>query len=169
MAWQTEIVQMLRVVINDLDTPETYSNSRLEQLISVSARFVVGEVDLDRTYTITIDAVTPVIDPDPTTLSTADVIFIDLITLKAACLMDTNTFRAQALVAGIKARCGPAVIETLGRSKAFKELIEVGPCAAYTQLKKEYEFGTSMTQKAILSPFIGNNFDPVWLDGGSRR
>ena len=57
------------------------------------------------------------------------------------------------------------VLETMEHMVGFRELLSQGPCAAYTKLKTEYEFGESRYIKAILSPFISNNFDPQSLSG----
>ena len=173
MSWSTEIVQILRVLIDDLESSPTYSDDRLKQIITVSARFVVKEIPLSNTYTITISDTSPDISPDPTLLSTPDLIFIDLVALKSACLIDKNKLRSEALLAGIRARCGPTMLETLERTKAFKDLIEIGPCASYEELKTQISFGGTLdgkgglNSKAILSPFISNNYQP--FTGSDRR
>jgi hypothetical protein len=88
MAWQSEMVTMLRVLINDMDS-ECYDDVRLEQLLVLSAKYV-------------------------------------------------------------------------------KALVDKGPCAAYDALKLDYQFGNTNTIRAVLSPFVGNNFDPSSLSSVPR-
>ena len=165
MAWQDTMLTMLRALIGDLDAT-TYSDARLEQLLVVSAHYVIHELDFDRTYTINITS--PNISPDPTSISgdTNNDTFIDFVVLKAACMADWSTYRTKALASGIKARCGPAMLETMGHITGFKELIEFGPCAAYDVRKKEYKFGNFKVH-GILSPFVSNAFHPEDILGSS--
>ncbi len=156
MAWQDDMVVMLRVIISDLAETPTYSDNRLEQILVVSAMYVDQELDFDNTYTIKITP--PSIAPDPISLS--DDSFVNFTVLKAACLTDWSTFRTKALVAGVKAKCGPVVLETLKHLDGFKQLLEQGPCAAYETLKHNWVFGNAELVKAVLSPFVSNNFDP---------
>jgi len=165
MAWNKTMVTMLRVLINDTDSDNySYTDKRLQQILVVSAHFVQQEVNLTTTYTINIDV--PNISPDPTVSSTLDPAYTNLTVLKAACTADWSTFRTKALVAGVEARCGAAVLRTLKHIDGFKELLESGPCAAYETLKTQHQFGDTRVVKAILSPFIGNNFDPQSLPTG---
>lgn len=167
MAWQQTMVTMLRALVNDLDCTD-FTNERLEQLLVVSAHYVNQEIDFNRNYTINITS--PDVDPDPTTISndSNNDAFINFVVLKAACLADWSTYRQKALVAGVKAKCGPAVLETMDHVKGFRDLIEMGPCKAYETLKWEHEMG-NFTVKAVLSPFISNDFDPHSLWGGHHR
>lgn len=158
MSWQQEMVTMLRVLISDMDS-ECYTDARLEQLLVLSGKYVQQEISFDTTYTISVAEIS--ISPDPTSIPDEE--FMNFTVLKAACLTDWNTFRQKALLAGLKARCGPAILETVGHLDGFKDLIDKGPCAAYEELKKDYQFGNTDTIRAVLSPFIGNNFDPSTL------
>jgi len=159
MAWQDTMVSMLRILVNDMDDTPVYSDSRMEQMLVTAAMYVNIEISFDYTYTIGIT--TPSISPDPT--GNGDDAFTNFVVLKAACITDQSTFRTKALAAGVKAKCGPAVLETLKHLDGFKQLLEIGPCAAYTELKKQWTFGNSRLVHAILSPFTSNNFDPSSL------
>lgn len=161
MAWNDEMVTMLRVLINDLEAPETYTDARLKQVLVVAAIYVQQEIDSSIVYTI--DVGTPDISPDPTD-DPRDDVFINFTVLKAACMIDLGELRLQALRAGVEARCGPAWIRVANGNKAFALLLEEGPCATYEQLKMEYLVGNANAVKAVLSPFIGNRFDPVTLN-----
>ena len=74
MDWQTVVPIMVRTLINDLDENPTYSDNRLLQIITVSAKYVIFDVSLDNYYNV--DVVGLTIDPDP--VSRLDDIFISL-------------------------------------------------------------------------------------------
>lgn len=165
MAWDATMVTMLRVMINDLTTPYTYTDARLEQVIALAASYVTQEIDFDTDYTVTIDP--PAISPDP--VDEEDSAYMNFVVLKAACIVDIGLYRTKAAIAGVKARLGPGQLETAQHLTGFKDLLTIGPCAAYTTLKKEYEFGDNLAIKAILSPFVSNNFYPSSLSDSDRR
>ena len=57
MAWQNEMVRIVRHLINDLDSSNyTFTDDRMEESILVSAQLLLKEVDFDNTYTIDTDA-----------------------------------------------------------------------------------------------------------------
>jgi len=151
MAWQDDMLTILRVLINDTDcgSPE-YSDDRLFNVLIVAAHYVVDEISFDNDYTVDISART--ISPTP------DASFINLVVLKAACIIDKGNMRLAAMSAGIEARCGPATMRTLRRMDGFKILLDNGYCAAYEHAKLEHKMGRSI--EAILSPFINSDFDP---------
>ena len=154
--WSSSLVTMLRTFINDIDSSNyTYTDSRLQQLLVIAAMYVKQEIDFDTTYTVDVAQVT--ISPDP--VDTGDDAFSNFVVLKAACLSDQGMYRSRALAAGLKARIGPAALDTVGHLAGFKELLTEGPCAAYVTLKKEWLFGNAYV-RAILGPFISNTFDP---------
>lgn len=158
MAWQDVTIGIVRVLINDLDDSSyDYSDERLEQTLVVAAQLVNQEIDFSTTYTIDIPTVT--ISPDPS----SDAAFINFISLKSACIIDQSTFRTKMTLAGLKAKCGPAVLETVEHLRGFKDLINFGPCKAYQTLKEEWIFGNAQVVEAVLSPFVSNNFDPQTL------
>lgn len=159
MAWRNEVIPLIRVLINDLDSPYSYTDRRLEQLAVVAAHIIKNEVPLDYTYTITI--ATRSISPDPK--ANNDTGFINLIAIKSSCLVDISTFRTEALRAGIKAKLGPGSLDTVGRLPGFKTLLEEGPCKSYEELKKQWIFGNGHIARVILSPFVSNEFDPTSL------
>ena len=169
MAWQTDLVTMLRNVIFDVDsTNYTYTDNRLKEMLVVSAQLVTQEIAFDTDYTVTIS--TTGISPDPTDSTDANSkAFENFIVLKAACLADQSTLRTKALAAGVSIKLGPAAISTSNNLKGFETLLTQGPCSAYSELKWEYEMGNAKAIRAILSPFVGNTFDPQSLSGGTAR
>lgn len=156
MSWNKEIPTIVRVLVNDLEQPYAYSDSRLLQVIAVAAQYVQFDVVLDHTYEI--DVVKPNISPDPTIDD--DNIFISLVSLKAACIIDQSNFRTKATLEGIRATLGPASIATNGSIAGWQKILEHGPCALYADLTEHWDIKDASAIAAILTPFIGNQFDP---------
>ena len=168
MSWQLEIPIIVRSLINDLGDNPTYSDERIQQLIVVAAQYVTREVNLNVEYSVNI--INPDISPDPTLTSTKDLDFISFISLKSACFLDQSTLRTRAASEGIKASLGPANL-SVGSNSSYIFLLENGPCKMYEDLKLDYEVGNTSLLRGILSPFVGNNFDPSYLryPGDHRR
>lgn len=148
MAWDTVMITILRPIINDAIEPYTYSDATLKSLLVTSAFYVVGDIDWSTDYTV--DVVAETITPDPSTSNPIDYDFINACVLRAACLIDQATHRTAAESEGVEAYAGPARLRISGRTKATKDLIDVGSCAAYEDLKQQINFGTSMASKAII-------------------
>lgn len=166
MSWQAEIPIMVRTLINDLDdTKQTYTDERLLQVIVVAAKYVQFDVSLDNNYAI--DVVNPNMTPDPT--SDDDNIFISLVALKSACIIDQSALRTRAALEGIRAALGPAQLSVVGNLTGFNLIIDKGPCAAYEELTSHWDVREATAIRAILSPFVGNKFDPRYLQTNSDR
>lgn len=157
MSWKKEIPIIVRTLINDLseDTP-TYSDERILQVVAVAAKYVQFDVVLDHQYTVNV--VNPTITPDPT--ADNDSIFISLVSLKTACIIDQSVLRTKAAAEGIRAALGPASLSVAGSLAGIKMIIEEGPCAAYEQLTSHWDVKEATAIRAVLSPFVGNKFDP---------
>jgi hypothetical protein len=167
MSWKKEIPIIVRTLINDFSEVPTYSDERLLQIISVAAKYVQFDVVLDNAYTI--DVVRPNITPDPTVND--DSIFISLVSLKSACIVDQSVLRTKAALEGIRAALGPAQLSIGGSLAGLKMIIDKGPCAAYEELTSHWDVREATAIRAILSPFVGNHFDPTSLTypGDPRR
>ena len=160
MAWQTEMTIIVRTLINDLEVIPTYSDARIEQVIAVAATYVQQEANLNTSYTI--DVSTSSLSPDPTTPNRNEN-FIALTCLKAACIIDQSTYRTKAATDGIRASLGSASLQVAGNLSGFKAILDQGPCAMYQQLLDDNNIageGAVHVVQAVLSPFVGNNFDP---------
>ena len=166
MAWQDQSVPLLRTILNDAGCGALeYTDTRLEELLIAAAYINLTLVTFSVEYTITIS--TDTISPDPSTSSPIDVTFINFMVLKAACMADEGLFRNKALSAGIKARCGPAVLETMNHIDGFKTLLEEGQCKAFAELLNQYRFsGNADNIRAIMTPFVNNLWNPS-LRGGT--
>jgi|TARA_B100002019_G_scaffold50768_1_gene43170 hypothetical protein len=168
MSWQIEIPLIVRTLISDLADSPTYSDDRLQQTIVIAASYVQREMNFDTEYDI--DLVNLTITPDPAVASTRDEDFIGFSALRAGCFLDQSTFRTKAASEGIRTQLGPANLSVAGNLKGYQMILETGPCAMYDKLKLEYEIGNIKYVKAVLSPFVGNKFDPRSLlsDHGDR-
>ena len=158
MAFIDDALIIVRNLINDTQSPQTYDDNRLQELIYTAAYLVVTDItSLPTTYQVSISNLS--ITPDPYG-NGPDTVFTSFATLRAACLADQSLFRTRAMVAGISAKCGPAILDTMRHMDGFKQLIEVGPCATYEIMKKDFMFGDGNICQCIMSPFISNTFNP---------
>ena len=167
MSWNVEMPLIVRSWINDLSDNPVYSDERIQQLIVVAAQYVIKEVDLSQNYTINI--VNPDITPDPTLLGEKDLDFIGLTSLKASCILDQSSLRTKAATEGIKAALGPAQLAVGGGLRGYEVILNKGPCAMYDKLVEDYQIGNVAAIHAILGPFVGNKFDPRYLQDSSDR
>lgn len=166
--WDTEIPIIVRNLINDVDsTNPTYSDSRIKQLIVVAANYVVKDVNLTTEYTI--DTININITPDPSAPTSRDSTFVGLLALKSACLLDQSTFRTKAASEGIRTSLGSASLSVAGNLEGYKTLLQIGPCKLYDDLSMSHNIGDATAISAILSPFVGNKFDPEYLLRGYHR
>lgn len=156
MSWQIEIPIIVRTLVNDLGPEPTISDEKLQQVITVAAKYVQFDVVLEHLYSV--DVANIAITPDPTT--DRDEIFISLVSLKAACLIDQSTFRTKAAMEGIRAALGAASLSVAGQSSAWKTILEEGPCGLYDELTSHWDVKDASAVRAILSPFVSNRFDP---------
>jgi hypothetical protein len=145
MAWQDKIPLIIRGVINDMDSPYRYSDTRLEELACISAVFVANDVIFSVSYTIDIE--NQIITPDPS----SDSAFVALVSMRTACMILNGEYTT-ASNKGIVVKDGPASIDTSKMVDAKKELANKA-CKDYDIAKKNYIFGDGSICKAIVTPF----------------
>lgn len=165
MSWQTEIPIIVRTLINDWSDQPVYSDERIIQVITVAAKYVQFDVSLDTKYTVDVSNLT--IDPDPTL--NKDEIFTSLVSLKSACIVDQSSLRTKAAVEGIRASLGPASLSVGGSLEGIRMVLEQGPCALYDELTSHWDVKDATAIRAILSPFVGNNFNPRYIQNYGYR
>lgn len=167
MSWKIELPLIVRTLINDLSDNPSYTDERLLQVLTVAAKYVQFDVTLDNLYTI--DVVNLDMTPDPSINN--DDIFISLVCLKASCIIDQSAVRTKAALEGIRASLGPASLSVGGSLAGLKMILDNGPCAAYDELSSHWDVKEATAIRAVLSPFVGNRFDPTSLTypGDPRR
>lgn len=165
MAWQPTLTLIVRNLINDVNTPYEFSDSRIEQVLVVAGQYVQFDVNLTTRYEI--DVINKTFNPDP--VVSKDDIFNSIVCLKAACIIDQGTFRTKAALEGISTKLGPAVLNLSGTLQGWKSIIEHGACALYDQLTEHWDVQNATAWAAVLSPFVGNRFDPRYLHSGPFR
>lgn len=150
MPWQDEMLPVVRVLVDDTDEDNArFSDDRLEQLIAVAALQVANELDFD----FTIDVANVTITPDPTEVDTRNEWFINLVTVKAACILDRGA-ASKAAGQAIRIKDGGSEIDLRGVPMAKIEAIKRGWCAVYSELRDDYLTGQdTVVGAAVLSPF----------------
>lgn len=138
MAWDTDLVTMLRVLIGDLNSPQKNADAYLKQILITAGILVSNEIDLTNDYVFDITGVTIV--PDPITLG--DIQIQALLPLKAACIMNQSNFLV-ALGQGIKVRDGDSEINTSVSFGGYKDILQLGACAAYAKLVNQLSAASS--------------------------
>jgi hypothetical protein len=165
MSWQIEIPIIVRTLVNDVADQPVYSDERIIQVVTVAAKYVQFDVVLDHAYLVDVSNLS--ISPDPT--QDRDEIFISLVSLKAACIIDQSTFRTKAVTEGIRAALGPAQLSVAGSLDGWKTILDKGPCALYDELTSHWDVKDAAAVAAVLSPFAGNKFNPRYLQCNSER
>ena len=129
MGWQIELNLMVRSLICDMTDNPNFSDERIQQVIVIAAQYVIYELDMMSKYTVNVTEIT--IAPDPT--DPRDIVFLGLVALKAACMLDQCTYRNRANAEGVKAVLGPAALTVTNNLKGFGTILEMapGPCAKY--------------------------------------
>ncbi len=147
--WSTDLVLMVRVLVGDINIPQTYTDQYIQRVLITASMMVDIEVPLGYDYTYDISALT--ISPDP--IVKQDSVFISLIPLKSACILVQGEFK-QALGQGIKVRDGDSAIDTSVSFKGYRDILELGPCAAYEKLKWSIlsSGGTLTIGRAVFGP-----------------
>lgn len=140
--WTDEMIPMLRYLINDIDAT-TYTNTRLQTQLAISARYVNQEL-FENYYTVS-----PIgsgsISPDPTVERNEN--FINLTVLRAGCDIGRNEFKLSAGQA-ISIRDGSSALDLKGTA-ASKEIVKNDLCSLYANAKSEYLMGAYDTSGGV--------------------
>tara|TARA_R110000751_G_scaffold155870_1_gene261396 strand:- start:3110 stop:3613 length:504 start_codon:yes stop_codon:yes gene_type:complete len=166
MAWNIDLVLMLRSLIGDLDNSK-YTNERLKQILSIGAYNVNNEASFTNTYTIDVSQIT--ISPDPLV---NDPDFCSLTVYKSACILLGSEVKTESANA-VAIKDGPSSIDLRGVSGSlsimYKDL-----CEKYEEMmtKYIYEKGSGSgapTGAAVLSPYSPASWGVGFNDGGYRN
>lgn len=147
--FETECVLITRHMIDDVGDTPTYSDTRIIELLLVSALRVKAEVTFPVTYSIDVDALA--INPDPTLPGYRDDNFISLITLKAASLLAYSEAKTSA-GQGIAIKDGSSSIDLKGVANS-KLALAKDLEKQYQDAKYAYQAGSNGVGKAILTPY----------------
>jgi hypothetical protein len=152
MAWTTDIVMVVRGLINDMDSPYDYSDTRLKQLICIAGVLLIQEASFTTSYTIDLSEFT--ITPDPS----SDADFVALVSLKTACMI-LNGEHKNAANSSLSVKDGPAFIDSTSKAKQLGELAK-SICEAYNKAKFSYLAGDGSVGRIIIGPYnAGNSSD----------
>jgi len=160
--WDTTLVIMLRNMIDDTVTPYTYSDNRIKEIILVGAQLLLGETSFDAAYVVDLNNQT--ITPDPTNKSPKDDIFITLLTLKSACIVDTALVRNKSKNA-FKLTDDRSSIDTAapGIFVGLQLMMSQGACGLYQEALLQYR-ATGIVGHAIMTP-ISVGFNHIYNGG----
>ena len=152
MSWQLETIEIFRVLINDLEDTPKYSDERLERILLVAAFQVNEKADFLNDYTVDIQTTT--LSPDPTSDDYRDDSFVNLMCLKAACLMERG-LAAKAANLALLGREGFSSVDLRGVAEAKQKMLEKGGfCATFNDELLSYQMGSAQVAgAAILGPF----------------
>jgi len=157
ITWQPNCLELLRNLINDVDTAnQTYSDARLTKLLISAAFSVLREADFPNDFVVNIAAQTIVPDPTDTTAGTNDENFVNLICLKAACILAQGA----AIAAASAATAGKDMDSAWDlRSVATNTiaLLDKGWCKLYEEALEDYIYGSGVVGAAVMSPFRTRN------------
>lgn len=168
MAWETEMVEILRIMINDMDVPYRYSDVRLQKIIVAGAQTMMAEVG-NRFITIyTTDIATPDITPDPCdrTSGARDEDFINLTLLKSACFIDNCVARDAARKGGVSIREWATSLDTKGLFTSAMSILQNGWCKTYEESMFQFLVGNSSVCTAVLGPFRTYHSAGYYYGGG---
>lgn len=146
MTWNIDLVLMLRILVNDINSPQTYTDIYLQRVLVTAGIMVDADIPFGTTYAYDISLLT--ISPDPVSLN--DSAFMSLVPLKAACILTVGEFKS-ALGQGIKVRDGDSAIDTSVSFKGYRDILELGPCKSYEKLRWTL-LASGGIGKAVLGP-----------------
>jgi hypothetical protein len=148
MSWQTTMTTILRHTINDVDDPQTYTDSRLQLALLIGANFVNTELNWVNSYQVNIEQLS--ISPDPTSGAINDNWFINLTVMKTTIFMLTNDL-AVAARSGFSMKDIDVTIDFREMYKARKLILDEMN-KIYEQAKVQYQIGVYSAGQAILGP-----------------
>lgn len=172
MAWQDEMTTMLRYMLGDITEGKlVYSDDTLQNTILVGAIQVGNAVAFEMQYSASLSS--GLLTPDPTFGPGKNTWFMDLVTLKAASILD----RTEATLAARRAiivRDGSSAIDLSKVADAKIRLLEKGWIAAYDDAVFTYQYQRTqnISGAAIMTPFrlyAQGGYSHTTLFGGGAR
>lgn len=151
MAWDEEINIMVRTLVNDADSTK-YDDDRINQAILMAMQLVQMEISLSADYEV--DVVNETVTPDPTIGDDRDIDFMKLVSVKTACMIDQGS-ASDAASQAIRVKDGASEVDLRDAFKAKFDLLKIGWCQVYADLKRQYSLGQRGARlgAAIMTPF----------------
>lgn len=154
MAWENEMIIIVRHIIDDLDSSAyQFSDDRIEEAILVAAQLIHNEMEFSIDYNIEVDGRS--LTPDPTMTPVGnnpkDDDFIALCCLRAAILFTSSQLKTYSLKA-ISIRDGASSLDMRGVIVGLKALHD-DITKKYEDVKLDYQTSKLGLGKAILSPY----------------
>lgn len=153
MSWQNVVTPLVRYAINDVDAPQRYVDTRIQQAWLIGANYVSQEFTLPNNYIV--DIVNTGIIPDPTMAGSqpgqyADPWMINLSALRAAIFMIGNDLRLAANSAWAVKDVHMS-IDMKENYKAQKMLLDEAK-ESYDNIRMQYMVGVQPQLAAVLTP-----------------
>ncbi|MBY0525605.1 MAG: hypothetical protein K2R98_19525 [Gemmataceae bacterium] len=153
MAWQTEMVEILRVMIDDLADEPKYTDSRLTRTLVVAAQLVISEITFSIAFVPDIDSLTITPDPTSRTAETRDDSFVNLVCMKAACVVERGETR-KAVGKGVLIKDPAHTFDNRASAQGHLALLKQNWCQQYEDAKLEYQANqATVAGAAVMSPF----------------
>lgn len=150
--WQQVLTSMTRSLINDFGSTTVYDDFFIQKTIVLASILVNAEfpflfnVQAGSPYTYDMNNYD--ISPDP--VQNFDMIFIALVVLKTACLIQQDTFQNK-IANGFVVKDGDSSINLENVPKYYAELLQMGPCKAYSELLKKQSAWASSAKGAMIA------------------
>lgn len=157
MSWDTEVIEIVRFYIGDVDAPQKYSDARIKKAAIIASTILIQEIPFTNNYVIDIAAET--ITPDPTTTNPKDTDFINLLALKTSCLIINGELKMYA-TSSMRVTDGPSSID-LGSIFSNLQKLNDNMCKMYDKNKNMYIIGQSGYGKVVLTPTTDTSLDPI--------
>lgn len=152
ISWETDCVELLRNLVNDVDEPQRYSDDRLTRVLVVAAFQLLRVASFPQNFTVDISQQS--VSPDPTDrdAQTNNDNFVDLMCLKAACIIDTGAACLAAQTA-VSTKDLTTQVDLRGVAASTLALLEKGWCSAYEESLTRYLDGDGSISAAVMGPF----------------
>lgn len=150
MSWDTMMPLLFRQVIGDTDpTSPKYTDESLGNTLLAAAQFVQVRTPFVQKYSV--DPENFSLTPDPTEDATRDDPFINIVILKAACMLLTAEVRTYGQQA-IAIRDGTSAID-LKRDLKSLQLLANGYCQELEKAVNDYLHNQYIPGEAIVGPY----------------
>lgn len=161
MAWETELVERLRYVINDFDSSAyRFTDTQLQKYLAVGTIQVLTDLSqyssvIGSGYSVNVSTSgSAMITPDPTESESLG--FSNLIVFQAACLIARGDAKKAGILGGWKIVDDRSTIDGSQSIKSANDSVN-NYCGAYAATLTEFKHGNRYAGSAILSPYASAN------------